>query len=435
MAIINTNRLIVMLGIFVFIFSKSVAQSENSRQQLEEEKAKKAEAKIMSLFYNLKPENIPTPILNIPQRKYDSPLFCDEFIKYKNGYIINFINTDKSGRDIEQSYYFYYLDLNKNKLFELNIPGFDTVESLISDNSVLYISGKQRGMPLIVKYEDGKTINIQAIIPNGTEQSMNNNWIKLGFYNGNLYALEKNGLHLLKDQQWETITKFCLDSFYTKKLHYRFSRACIPTENIKITNGKVYFLQEIVQERISMLLEFSINENDSLIELWDKLGLTDNYQKEINSFTLADDGSIFIGASRLWEKYLLIRLKNNATDFLIFNNHTKSGLEDKEIEARKVLIKGSDIYLACDNGIFKMTNDSIKPLAYFTDNSQEIKDKDGDIQFDFYPRCFEQLTEKTYLLGGLFGGICLVDLSNNKIKWLDDINNDKVPVIKLDDIH
>jgi hypothetical protein len=95
---------------------------------------------------------------------------------------------------------------------------------------------------------------------------------------------------------------------------------------------------------------------------------------------------------------------------------------------------GDTIILASGKGLFFKYADAIKPLVYFDNFHQEIKDKAGTLDFNFVPRSIEQLADNVFMLGGMWGGLYQVDILNNKLSCFDDINYNKIKVVDLSEL-
>ncbi len=426
---------VTLLAVLLLLSTCSVAQQQIILYNPKAGSPGPGDEKITSRWAPLKFEALKAPLLKIPKRKNDSPFFCDELIQYKDGYIINSITTSPGAGTIDTRCDFFYIDIKQDKFYKLAITGVDTIESVIVSGEKLFVSGKKGGASVILQIENGQTLIINVAIAGANRIIGDNSWIKLCMYEGALYAMDKNGLYRYSGETWQHTAVFSIDSFYTSQLHFRKCKTVIPTENIKMYNNKLYFLQEVLQERDCYLLEYDLDKKDGLVNFWDRYDIKDNYNKEINSYTILDDGSVLIGASRLWETYLLMKEKGDSLAVLVFNNGINDGENrDAQIKARKAIMVDSIMYIAGDNGMFKIENNICSPVALFTNGTQVIKDKDGDEHFDFYPRCFERVSADNYLIGGQFGGLYLVNIKDKKIIPLDDVDYDKITTLNISGI-
>ena len=120
--------------------------------------------------------NVPT--IKLAKRKHDSFLFCNEFIPYKKGHIINSLSASPGGRGkIDLSYRFFYLYENMEKLIEIKTGILDTIHSIIPVENTLFLSGIKDNKITIVKIDNGNNTTLSTA---GLMTSMNNNnWVKL----------------------------------------------------------------------------------------------------------------------------------------------------------------------------------------------------------------------------------------------------------------
>jgi hypothetical protein len=367
-------------------------------------------------------KNSNVPKLKIPDKNTANDIFCDEFIKYKDGYIINSLTTSPDREKIANiRYKYYYFDLLKRQVYELKIKGFDFVESIISIENVLYIAGKFNNKSKIVKYENEKGNLLNLISLGNIQEISDESWIKLGKFKSHLYALQNNGAYRFDGNYWDKLAQFNLTELI--KSNSISSDSIIPTENIKVTNDKIYFLHEILQGRDCYLLEIDL-KTDSLYEFWRKNKIFDNYKKEISSYTLIGYDSVFISASILDYESLVLSESNNF-NALIYNNKIKSDLAAENTIKSRIVIKNSEKFIiVAENGLFSLEKNIIKPLAYFENVNQLVPiNKVNNYHFNFQPRCCELIQNNVYLIGGLFGGLLIVDLEKNEIACFDDLKD------------
>ena len=192
----------------------------------------------------------------------------------------------------------------------------------------------------------------------------------------------------------------------------------IPTENIKINNNTVYFLQEVTQQRDSYLMALDLSKDSSLTEFWSKRGLTDNTKKEIMDYDFRGN-SLVVVAYRLMENSILFTETNNDLKILLLNNRIGKYSPEK-VSSTKFLDDGS-ILLAGETGCYLFKDNKLTAQFYIENVNQEIKDDGETYHYDFVPRCIEKMASGNYLLGGLWGGIYLFDVNSKKVKCLDDL--------------
>jgi hypothetical protein len=375
--------------------------------------------RLSSAFINITYKKSNPPLLTLPQNKNGIKIFSDEFIEYKNGYIINSVTTST---DLEQGigvdYEYHYVDLKNNKLFKLHFSCFDTVESLIAIDSTLFICGIKSHKLKIVKHDGNKILPISmTVLDNQTRELRSDSWTKLGVFEGKLFALQTNGLYMFNGDDWQLINKFNLSDYSQKS--YPKSYPIIPTENIVIANNKLYFLQEVLQGRDCELFELDLKTN-TISEFWQKSMLADNYDKDVNSYSLIGNDTLFVAAQILGET-LLLSVKNNTLTVYLLDNKVKEDVSgDCKIFVRKVLKCNDKLLIIADNGLFELKNKEITPIAFFANTEQVIQDGKYKFHFNFIPRSCAILNEDKYLIGGQYGGLYIFDIKNNTIISLDD---------------
>jgi hypothetical protein len=240
-----------------------------------------------------------------------------------------------------------------------------------------------------------------------------------------------NQLFELSSNEWKPLTNYSLDDFYIKTLKYRRSMSILPTKNIVIKNNSVYFLQEVVQDRTCNLLKLNI-ANGKVENYFTSLDSIDNYLKQINDFTFLSDSSLLVSASRLIGSQMLINTKGDKINVWSFNNSimTTNGAK-VELPVSTALNIGDTLILSSNKGLYLKYSDNIKPLIYFDNYHQSIKEKIGIIDFNFDPRSIKKLPDNIFIIGGMWGGLYQVDIFNNILTCLDDIDYDKIKVVDL----
>jgi len=374
-------------------------------QKIREEKQKNVESLIKESLVELNVIQEEVPIIEIPQRELN--IFCNEFIQYKNGIIINSLTTYPSNPDIGISYNYYYLDLNTKIIRKLTCAKLEIIESIIVKDDQLYISGKKNDESIILRSSNGAYERIEITCSDLT-QIGTDSWIKLGFYMNSLIALQKDGIYTLKDSLWQHDFKFSLDSFNTEN---KLVRPIIPTENIRTVNNKIYFVQEVVQAPDNYLIEVDM-ENMIMVEIFNKVGMIDNLKKTVYSYFVDSENSVYLTAN-----YIYLKSKKKSLETYIYKDKVKTIKDsDFKIMPRISIDKNGYQLLIAENGIFTIIKDSIKPILHF--NNQ-------DKRFSYYsckfkPRAYFEIEEQKILLGGKFGGLVIIDMNSFETEWIDE---------------
>ena len=371
-------------------------------------------------------------ILTIPKRKYTSPLFCGEIEKYKDGFIINSTTSYDHRADIDfDTKYFYYNLLDKS-IRKINIVNADTIESIVSTGNAIFYSTIKNGKRVIGYLKD----NLISVLNHQASSEISKHldtakWIKLGLEEGKLFVLSPNFLFQVSNNEWKLLTKYSIDDFYIKILKYKRSISMLPTKNIVIKNNFVYFLQEIVQGRSCNLFKLSI-QSGRLQDFFQSLDYKDAYFKVINDFTFLSDNSLLVSASRLMDEQIIINVKDENVNIWSYNNFLTTTQNEKIVFPITTALSIADtLVFASYKGFYIKEANDIKPLIYFENTHQTIKEKKWRIDFNFKPRCIKKLSEKIYLVGGIYGGLYQVDVFNGTIICLDDINYDKLKSIDI----
>lgn len=383
------------------------------------------ESKIISDWKIINYENKHVPVIKIKQRKNDSPLFANEFIPFRNGIIINSISSSWGQGKYEINTSFYYLDAATQILSKLIVPGIDTIESIISDSSnQLYYSCKKNGRQFIHSYNSGKVENLLSISDSISNLLDTSAWIKLGYYKNMLYALSPNGVFRYNSAKWEQITKISVDDDLSRR-RFRWGFRLLPLLNIRITDDAVWFAREVLHGRDCNLLRLDL-KTGKISELFDELGYTDRTKKEVYSFSILSDHSLLITATRLMYSYLTFKTDSRQTEVWIFNNtiKTDSG-ELKPFPVTDIIYRNDTAYLLSVNGIFMKINATLSPVIFWENGHQQIKFSLGVLDYEFVPRSAMFLDNNKLLVGGMWGGIYLVDLANNQITCLDDVKHER----------
>jgi hypothetical protein len=390
------------------------------------------EAKIFKNIIQLNYIDKDVKTIKIPKRKYDSPFFCTEIEQYKNNFIINAITSNRAGREIEFTTNFWYYNTIDKSIKKIIISKADTIESIASNGKALFYSIIKNGKRTIGYVKDKAT----TVLNNKATSEISNHldtakWIKLGFSEDKLFVLSSNYLFQFYNNEWKTLTKYSIDDYYINVLKYRRSISMLPTKNIVIKNNSVYFLQEIVQDRSCNLLKLNITDS-KLENYFISLDYRDNYLKQINDFTFLNDNSLLVTASRLMDNYIVINTKDDKVNVWAYNNKlTTTNNEKVDFPITTVLNIGDTLIFASSRGLYFKDSKGFKPLIYFDNYIQSIKEKIGLIHYNFVPRSLKKLSENIYLVGGMWGGLYQVDILNNSIICLDDIDYDKLKSVDI----
>jgi hypothetical protein len=390
------------------------------------------EPKILKALTPLDYIDVNAKTLKIPKRKYDSPFFCDETILYKTGFIINSITSSRAGRQVDFTTHFFYYNETDKSLKKISISKADTIESIVSSGNTLYYSFIKNGKRQVGYFEENQSQSISNRASGDIRNHIDTSkWIKLGVENGRLFILSPNALFEYSKNEWKSLVNYSLDDFYINSLKYRRSMSMLPTKNLVVRDNSVYFLQEVVQDRTCNLFRLSM-ANGTLENYFTTLDYRDNYSKQVNDFTFLDDGSLLVTASRLIDNNMLINTKADKVNVWAFNNNITSTNGGKvEVPVTTALNSGDTLILASRKGLYEKYFDKIKPLVYFENSHQSIKEKGELIDFPFEPRSIIKLAHNNFIVGGMWGGLYQVDISNNKLTCLDDIDYDKIKTIDL----
>jgi len=424
----SSLKISILVFFLTFPICFCYAQTESGNENSDEPKILKDIKSFNYIEANAK-------TLKIPKRKYDSPFFCDELIEYKNGFIVNSITSSRAGRQVDFTTNFFYYNTSDKSIRKIEIFKSDTIESVISSNNALYYSLIKNG-----KRDIGfvKGNQYQSVLENASSDIRKHfdttKWAKLGIEGEKLFVLSPNFLFEFSNHSWKSLTSYSLDDFYVNKLKYRRSISMLPTKNVVIKNSSIYFLQEIVQDRSCNLLKLNI-DNGNIDNYFTSLDYTDNYLKQINDFTFLDDNSLLVSASRLIGSQMLINTIGNEVDVWAFNNSfTTSNGAKIELPVTTTLNLGDTLILASNKGLFLKYNNIIKPIVYFDNYHQSIKEKIGILDFNFDPRSVKKISDNIFIIGGMWGGLYQVDILNSKLTCLDDIDYEKIKIVDLSEL-
>ena len=365
-----------------------------------------------------------TPTIKLPKRKYDSPLFCNELIPWKDGYIINSLSIAPGGRTMDHNYRFFYFSTKTNKLETITTTLTDSIESIIVWNDALYLSGKKNGDCVIGKVDaDGMHIIERGINNKDGELIGKDSWLKLGVYNNQLLALQRTGVYVYNNGQWQSIFGLPFHANYYKS-KYPKKYPLLPTENIRVYNNTLYMLQEITQQRTADLYSLNLSRDSCADEFFTRNDLADNTKIEIVSYVVGANG-LWVAALRLMQETLLLHQKDSSIHALVINNQATTEQKEKlnitpscisQLTEDTMLVAGSD-------GLFILTNNHIKPLCKFMNTNQQLKLSFGKFDWEFVPRCAVRTKDNRILMGGLWGGLYLIDTNKNSMQCFDDLKN------------
>ena len=358
--------------------------------------------------------------LKLPKRKYDSPLYVNDLIPFRSGYIINSISSSW-GRELDVRYNFYYIDLVKNDLSKIHLEELDTIHSMIVDKGILYASGKKAKQFKVFKYSDtkGEELIFDQSIQNIIQQDYN--WIKLGIYKNELIALLNNGIIQYKNNKWEYLENYSLEA-YLKEMGRRNTRWLFPTENIRVHDDKIYLMWEITQGRTSTLMKMDLQKPNDVESFLYKFGLVDNTKKEVDSYLINNDGSLYVTITRLMANSIVLHVTEDSVSTIILNGQLKEGANQNTLIDAHCIVEdnGNKIIFGCA-GIFSWKENDINPLAFLENTEQAVKIEIGTLHWRFQPRTVAILEQGKYLVGGLWGGLYIMDMNSKSISCLDDV--------------
>ena len=365
-------------------------------------------------------------VFKMPKRKFDSPVFCNEFIPWKNGVIINGLSVSPGGKTFDVAYRFFYFDTINKKLEKITCTLTDSIESLITWDDAVYLSGKKNGSCIIAKLDpSGVQVISTSIGSDSTNTIGKNSWVKLGIYHNQLLAFEKSGIFIYTGRHWQLILERPFAAVYYESKH-KNRYPVIPTENIRISGSSLYFLQEITQQRSADLFSLDINKDSCAADFFSRNQLSDNSKKEIISY-FVDEGRLWVNALRLMNDAILLNENKQSIRALVINNQLTSDQGEK-VTMRPSAINKLDkdtIIFAGSDGLFLLVNNQITPVAYFSNATQAIKFKDGtSYDFEFIPRCIQRAGSGKFLIGGLWGGLYFIDISRRTLQCFDDLKKE-----------
>jgi hypothetical protein len=412
--------------IFVFLFAWPVITISQQR------KADASDEPIIKSAWQQLQFTGTTRSVKMPKRKFDSPFFCDELMQYKNGFIINSITTNRNGRSVSVHTSFYYINLKTKMLSQLAIPGVDTIESILANSAnELYCSYKKSGGRVIELFRnnENKDISLSATAEIKTQLD-SAEWLKLGYSNGELYAMSPATLFVYGQNKWRKLCDFEFPGNSNEFSKARRRLFTLPTENITVAGDYVYFLQEIVQERRADLIQLDI-KTGTLSDFFISQGLTDNYLKQVNDYVVLPDQTILVAASRLLGNQLLMAAAPAKADVWIFNNQLKNSAVSETIPVTSLLREENLMILAGPAGIYKKVDNHLECLLKLINATQMIKAEDGRYEFEFFPRSLARIDSNRLLVGGMWGGLYLVDLAAYTVECLDDKKESLVKILNL----
>jgi hypothetical protein len=186
------------------------------------------------------------PVAAVPDLPGDV-LYMSDHLSHKSGYIIRTIASRES---INEPFCdLPFIDTVTLKPSLIRIKGIDTIHSVISRNDTLFISGVWNNACRIMLWASGKHRVLGTDIRNGSKLD-SNGWVKLGFYNNELIALQKNGVFVFRQNSWERLVSYSLEQFYVSRNYRRsFTPAEVP-DNLRFLILRHYnMLVPVIQIR------------------------------------------------------------------------------------------------------------------------------------------------------------------------------------------
>jgi hypothetical protein len=189
-----------------------------------------------------------------------------------------------------------------------------------------------------------------------------------------------------------------------------------------------------VQLRECRLLKLNLKTGE-LNDYFTMLGFTDLTLKQVNDYCHLPGGAVLVTASRLMDRNLLLKSTVTGSEVWLFNNTVKNISGDLiDLSLSTSLPAGDSIFLAGPQGLYLKTTSDLHPLLRWRSSHQEIIEKQYKMDFDFLPRSLKRISAARFIAGGMWGGLYLLDLVQNKITCLDDVSYDKVENMDLTEL-
>ena len=330
--------------------------------------------KLFAAFEKIEFNNRDAPRLKLPKRKYDSPLFVTELIPFRSGYIVNSISSSR-GAAVEFCYNFFYINLTDNRLTKIKLEELDTIHSVVADKNIVYAAGKKGDRFRIIRYSEMgiRELSFDPGIDSIIQRKYN--WIGFGLDKNELVALFNNGIARYRADHWNYLPEYSLETILAESGRVS-KRWLMPTENIRVRGNKIFFNYEVTQDRRSNLFEIDLQKPGEVSDFFHKYRLSDNTLKEIDSYIIGSDGRLYVSITRLMVNSIVLCASDTSISTLILNGQLKNNVNgDTPIDAHCMVEDATGKLIFANNGVFEWKKDTILPLLFWDNVSQDVKMK------------------------------------------------------------
>lgn len=344
--------------------------------------------------------------INIPEQTTNILLRARYLSKYNDSvYVLVRQEIKKVNRNSIYGTLPYLIDLKTNTMEKVEVSSLDTIQSSILINDTLWFYGEKNQKKVLVFLRNG--------IEGSVSLPINEDYPILGICSNNLILVySKNVYKLSEFNTW--ILLFSSEEDMV--------RSGIPPQ---VYNDVLYLRDEGYGENNKKL--WIIDLSKSIIENFsEKTGLVGSLgpRWENNfSYSISQNGLVYVSAGEGYAKKSLLCLSNlNKIAILVYNNE----INQKESNSSELIpefdissVHVSDYYtlLVGKNGLFKLSEDILYPIVFFTDYEQKIPINNGKNvhNWGWHPSNILELDNNNdYIISGEFGGIFrLINESNS----------------------
>lgn len=370
---------------------QEVEKQREEQRQIAEQKEKEFQERVQQNRVTLTVLPGTPSEVTIPEKMLWGGIAANDLIPYERGYMINAISTYPKG--LRVSYAFYYLDLVEEKLYRLQVSGIDIMESLVVNDGILYVSGMVQSQRVVRRYRNGKMEDLTLAISNSDEGQIGaGSWVKLGFYENRLVALQRDAVYGNGEKGWELLKRF------------EMKLASIPTTNIRIYGDRLYFYQEISHEPSCELYYVDLQGEEGVVQVLHKLGVDTRHQEIVSGYGVDNKERLWVSATV--EKDALISQGEEGVRYWVFDGQIQTEMGLQDFSSRVIFLADQRVLLMGQTGLYEVKDEvTLEPIVLFRNSVQEMKVEETEVRFHFTPRNVVYLGNDAYLIGCTLGGV------------------------------
>lgn len=360
---------------------------------VEQKRVERLKAALPSLMMGLELADRATPVATLPNRA-EGGLRARYLTRFREGVLV----TVRQGGYGQMPFRLepYFLELGRLSLRPVHVPDIDTISSAVVAGGEAYFLGKKQGRPALVTIA-GDQRRVVALPRIDSEP-------QLGMDGEHALAVYPRSIYRLNNAVWETLYESDVELPWSGPPPYK-------------VGTRVYFRDEGRGEDDKRLWWLELERPGRLVPLDRDCGLVGSEGprwENVPSYATTPEGDLWAAVGTdISGRSLLRRMADGRYQVAIMNGKVKFdgnllGVNSSAIDVSAVAVRAEGTLLVAGRtGLYRISSGRIEPLVSFGNTSQEIAIDGGKsiYHWDWEPAQLLELADKRYVIGGMFGGI------------------------------